>query len=285
MTKVIVTADDLGISTEINYAIEECHRKGILSSSALLVNAPYTRQGIEIAKRLPDLEVGLHLSIVEGLSLRRQRCSITDPEDYFDGICLIRNWKSFVKKYYTRRINFQELEDELELQIQEFLKHFDHIPFINGTQHMHLLPKVWSIVRRLILKYHIKAVRLPSLEFPNRHYANNRLIPLLVFNSLGQLGKFSLRKSIVKSTDKVVGMQYSGKISKEVLVDIIGSLPADASVEIVMHPGYESLTLRNRLPWSYSDFNWDIERNALLSDELKSIVQEKNIRIIQFSDL
>lgn len=95
MFKLIITADDLGIDPNINAAIVDCYKGGLLTCSALLVNAPYIKEGIEIAKAFPNLEVGLHLSFVEGLSLRRTKSRIPDNTFYFEGICLIRNWKTF----------------------------------------------------------------------------------------------------------------------------------------------------------------------------------------------
>ena len=285
MPRLIITADDLGIDPYINSAIVECYKEGLLTCSALLVNAPYSKEGIEIAKKYPNLEVGLHLSIVEGLSLRRVESTVTDDIQYFNDICLIRDWKIFAKKYFLGKINFNELEEELELQILEFLKHFPKIPFINGTQHMHLLPKVWKIVVKLAKKYEIKGIRVPSIEFPNRHYLNSRLLPLVLFNILGQFDRLSLKKSNIKTTNNVIGMQYSGKISQDILLKILKSISKKSTSEIVMHPGYESLTLRKNLPWAYSKFNWDLERQALLSPKIKEFIIKNNIELIKFTDL
>lgn len=284
MPKLIITADDLGIDPRINSGIIECYKEGILKSTALLVNAPYTKEAVSMVKNYPDLEVGLHLSIVEGESLRGTKSTVTDNIPYFSNICLIRDWKQFVKKYVRNEINFNELEEELELQIRQFLKYFPDIPFINGTQHMHLLPKVWKIVLKLAKKYEIRAIRVPSM----RSFELNgltRFIPLLAHNVLGEFARFSLRGSLIKTTERVVGMQYAGQISKFRLLKILLNMPADSVTEIVMHPGYESLTLRENLPWAYSDFNWDIEREALLSVEVRNLLDERNIKLIQFSDL
>jgi predicted glycoside hydrolase/deacetylase ChbG (UPF0249 family) len=283
--KIIITADDLGIAREINKGIIESYKNGITTSSALLMNAPYTEEGVEIASENPDLEVGIHLSIVEGISLRGKKSTITDDLRYFDNkLCLIKDWKSFLKLYFLGRINFSELEEELELQIIKFLKHFKNIPFINGTQHMHILPKVWKIIIRLCLKYNIKAVRLPSLEKPSLLWFNKRLPFLIPFQFLGEKARRDLKKTHVKSPNGALGMQYSGKISETVLLKILKNLP-NKIVEIVMHPGYESPMLRKRLPWSYTNFDWDTERQALQSEKVKKFLEMHNIKLCRFYDL
>ena len=283
--QVIFTADDLGIDIPINEGIIETHRNGLLTSSALLMNVPHTAHGIQHAKENPGLEIGLHLSIVEGISLRGKESSITDPVRYFDNkLCLLRDWKSFLKIYLTGRLNFAELREELELQIIEFRKHFQHIPFLNGTQHMHILPGVWRIVFDLCKKYDVKAVRLPKIQVPSVFWLNKRFPFLLPFQVFGQIARRDLLKAGMKYPDDVLGMQYSGKISEERLLFILKNLPR-GKVEIVMHPGYESRYLRENLPWGYSTFNWETEKAALLSANIREFLKKEEISVINFANL
>jgi chitin disaccharide deacetylase len=285
LKRIIITADDLGIAPEINMGIMESYQHGLLSSAALLMNAPYTHEGIALALQNPGMETGIHLSIVEGISLRGKKSSITEPVGYFGDCCLIRNWKEFMKKYTLGRIDFKELEEELELQILEFLKHFPEIPFLNGTQHLHLLPKVWNLVIKLAVKYRIKAIRTPSLEIPTRLWLNSRLPFIIPFQVLGQYAKVNARKNGIKTPDGVIGLQFSGKISEDVLLNILKYIPENKTTEIVMHPGYDCPGLREKLPGEYSSFNWNIERLALLSVEVKEYMSLNNIQLSKFSVL
>lgn len=283
--KVIITADDLGINSHINRGIIESFQRGILTSTALLMNAPETREGIAMAKQHPDLEVGIHLSIVEGIALRDAVSTITDSIKYFDNkICLIKNWKDFLKKYFLQQINFSELEEELELQIRLFLSHFTHIPFLNGTQHMHIMPGVWSIVLKLAKKYSVRSIRIPGFSRPSVLWINKRLPFIIPFQVLGELARKDCRRNGIKYPLAVEGMQYSGKIDAKKLLLILQKLQAETT-EIVMHPGYESTELRENLPWAYSHFNWDWERMALQSDMVKAYIQENSIKRITFSTL
>lgn len=285
MFRLIITADDLGIDPQINRAIADCFQNGTITSTSLLVNAPSSQEGIHIAKENPGLEIGLHLSIVEGISLRGTKSSITDNSRYFDGICLHRNWKIFLKHYFNGNINFNELEEELELQVIEFLKYRSDIPFVNGTQHMHLLPKVWKIILKLAQKYQIKAIRTPTLEIPNKFWLNSRVFVLIPFSILGHMAKKSLVTTSVKTTDRVIGMQYSGQMSQGIFNEIIKGLMPEISYELIMHPGYHSTSLRENLKENYQKFNWDLERETLMSKETQRILKDKNVQLINFSDL
>ena len=96
MKSIIVTADDLGLDPSINDGIVEAYKNGLVTCSALLMNAPSTDEGIVIAKDNPGLEVGIHLSIVEGFSLRNIHSTITSETSYFEnGICKIQNFEEY----------------------------------------------------------------------------------------------------------------------------------------------------------------------------------------------
>ncbi len=283
--KLIITADDLGLTPEINKGIYEAHRAGLVTCAALLMNAPATDQGIKIARELRTLETGLHLSIVEGISLRNKKSTVTDEIDYFKGnICLIRHWKEFAKKFYLGKINNKELEEELELQFQLFLKSFDNIPFLNGTQHLHILPGVWDIVLKLSLKYQVKAIRLPALSRPNATWLNIKSLFLLPFQLFGEIARRDLKGTNIKVASNVFGMQYSGKINERKFLKLIRSAPFRAS-EIVMHPGYECSQLRHNLPWSYESFDWEMERKTLTSPDVADYISKNLIQLINFSNL
>ena len=64
MTKLlIVNADDFGASPGTNRGILETHRRGIVTSTSLLVNAPGSADAAEQAEFAPELSVGLHADL------------------------------------------------------------------------------------------------------------------------------------------------------------------------------------------------------------------------------
>ena len=64
-TNLIINADDLGMSAEVNAQIEECIKLGVVTSSTLMANAPSFDEGVRIAKQYPQVSVGVHLNIIE----------------------------------------------------------------------------------------------------------------------------------------------------------------------------------------------------------------------------
>lgn len=56
----IVNGDDFGATLGINRGILEAHRRGILTSTSLMVDAPHARQAVASSREAPDLSLGLH---------------------------------------------------------------------------------------------------------------------------------------------------------------------------------------------------------------------------------
>src|SRR6185437_7915469 len=67
--RLIVNADDFGLTSGVNRGIAEAHAKGIVTSSTLMANGPTFSQAIEIARALPDLAIGCHVTLVDGTPL------------------------------------------------------------------------------------------------------------------------------------------------------------------------------------------------------------------------
>jgi len=66
MKYLIVNADDFGATPGINRGICEAHKHGILTSTSLLVDRPWTQEAVELYRNdaeLSDLSVGLHVDL------------------------------------------------------------------------------------------------------------------------------------------------------------------------------------------------------------------------------
>src|SRR5271170_6655410 len=66
--RLIVNADDFGLSHSVNQAVIRAHRDGILTTASLMVNEPGFDEAVKLAKENPKLGVGLHLTLLQGRS-------------------------------------------------------------------------------------------------------------------------------------------------------------------------------------------------------------------------
>jgi len=61
---LIVNADDLGASEGVDRGIEECHRRGVVTSASLMVTGVAAEHAVALSRANPDLAVGLHWDVV-----------------------------------------------------------------------------------------------------------------------------------------------------------------------------------------------------------------------------
>jgi len=64
--RLIVNADDFGISQSANRAILRAHREGILTTTSLMVNGDAAESAVLKARENPKLGIGLHLTLIKG---------------------------------------------------------------------------------------------------------------------------------------------------------------------------------------------------------------------------
>ena len=282
--QLIVTADDLGLSPEVNQGILDAHTQGVVTSTSLLVNAPETEAAVELARQAPELEVGLHWSLVEGHCLLGRESSITDRLRYLGKpICLHRHWKPFVLRYLMGRLSMQELAEELELQVRKFLTYFPEIPFANGTQHMHLLPGVSELIVSLARKYNIRALRVPQ-QIVRTPGLSSRSVFTLLMARLGRRFVQKMENTGILATDAFAGFDMSGAVTADRVLPLLDSLP-QGTCELMTHPGLDCPSLREGLPWGYHDFDWAGERTAMMDPRIRKKIDSLGIRLVRFGDL
>ena len=61
--KLILNADDFGLSPSVNKGIVEAFQQGIISSATMMMNTPYTDEAIELAKKHNLKNIGIHLNL------------------------------------------------------------------------------------------------------------------------------------------------------------------------------------------------------------------------------
>jgi chitin disaccharide deacetylase len=63
--RLIVNADDFGLSVGVNRGIAQAHEQGILTSASLMVRAGHAPAAVAYAQAHPQLSVGLHVDLYE----------------------------------------------------------------------------------------------------------------------------------------------------------------------------------------------------------------------------
>lgn len=126
--KLILNADDFGLSPSVNKGIVEAFQQGFISSATMMMNTPYTDEAIELAKKHNLKNIGIHLNLTYGKSVlpASEVPSLVDENGTFHYVCMLG--------YYTQ---YLDAKKELKAQIEKFLAsgltptHIDHHHYFN----------------------------------------------------------------------------------------------------------------------------------------------------------
>ena len=69
MVKLIFNADDFGISKGVNEAIYRAHTQGVLKSASIMITLKYAQEALDLAKKMPNLNIGLHADLTNEKSI------------------------------------------------------------------------------------------------------------------------------------------------------------------------------------------------------------------------
>ena len=146
LKRLIVTADDFGLTPGVNEAVEEGHRRGILTAASLMVTGEAAEDAVRRAKRMPRLGVGLHLVLVDGTPmLSADRIpELVGPDGRFSADIFAIGVRIFCHRAARRQV-----AAEIRAQLEAFRRTGLALDHVNAHHHFHLHPTVQKELLRL----------------------------------------------------------------------------------------------------------------------------------------
>jgi chitin disaccharide deacetylase len=153
--RLIVNADDCGMSRGISDGILLAHRFGFLTSTSLMVNMPGTAYAVERLAAAPTLSVGIHLNICQGkpISPARDVLSLVDARGDFHPP------PAMIRKLWRWQISVRELEMEFHAQIRWMKSRGLQPTHADSHHHMHIYPAAAAVFARVAASEGIPCVR------------------------------------------------------------------------------------------------------------------------------
>ncbi len=234
MKGLIVTADDFGAAEEVNDAVEQAHREGILTAASLMVSAPAAGDAVARAREMPRLRVGLHLVLVEGRPTLPPS-SVPDLVDA-DGMFRADMTSAAIRMFFLPRVR-RQLEAEIEAQFDAFRATGLDLDHVNTHKHFHLHPTIASAILRVGKRYGLRAIRVPlePHDVLARADPAAKLSPAYVTTPWALLSRARFRAAGLKVPDQVFGLAWSGAMTAARVAGLLENLP-DGLSEIYLHP-------------------------------------------------
>ena len=155
--RLIVNADDCGMSRGITDAVVLAHRYGYLTSTSLMANMPASEYAVERLLKAPPLGVGIHLNICAGKP-------ILSPSDVPTLVGADGNFHpsaAMIRKLWTWRVSPREIESEFRAQIRWAKDHGIAPTHADSHHHMHLYPAATGAFIRALIAEGIRCTRAP----------------------------------------------------------------------------------------------------------------------------
>ena len=287
MRRLIVNADDFGLTRGVNRAIVESHRDGIVTSSTLMANGQAFEDAIAQAKSASRLSVGCHVVLVDGSPVLGGQQASTLFDQKADGGRFYDGLGAFALRAVSGRVDADEIEAEVTAQIRKLQSAGVSVSHLDTHKHTHILPQVLRALLRAARTCGVPAVRNPFgpvrfsilAKYPSLW---KRYSQVTVLNRLGGRFRNSVTNAGMLTTDGTVGVVATGAMDSYLFRSIVDSLP-EGTWELVCHPGYNDAELgsiRTRLRESRA-----LELRLLTSPKALELLVRSGVQLISYRDL
>lgn len=283
--RLILNADDFGLTRGINRAIGELYAAGALTSATLMANGPAFDDAVAVIRASPGLGVGCHVVLTDGTPLSPLH---TVPSLLgADGKNFRANAKDFFLAVLRGKVNEAEIEREALAQIHKLQTAGIPVTHIDTHKHTHILPQVARPVLAAAHAAGVRAIRNPFEPRWNLALGNGTLITRIKLSLLHSLRPrfFALppiRDRRIRTTYGTIGIAATGSLDAAALRAMLDALP-DGLWELVCHPGYNNRDLdavTTRLRQSR-----DIEREALLATFGRKSMNPLTATLVHYGDV
>lgn len=269
--RLIITADDFGLSESVNEGIERAHCEGVLTSASLMVAGPAAADAVRRANTMRNLRVGLHLAVIEGPAvLPPSRIpNLVDADGRFASNAL-QLGASYAFSAGARH----QLADEIRAQFEAFAATGLVLDHADAHKHMHLHPVVGRLMRDIGRDFGLRAIRIPAE--PTAIIARCGTPATLGGRALyawSALLHRRARRGGMTVADAVFGLAWSGHMTAPRLKSLIMNLP-DGISEIYCHPAARrDAAIAALMP----DYEHEAELAALTDPDLRTMLQRFGI--------
>lgn len=263
--RLIINADDFGLTPGVNRAIAELHDAGAITSTTLMATGPAFQQAVDLALARPTLGIGCHIVLTDGVP-------VSHPYDIptllgADGKTFRPSLMDFAQAVLRGTVRQDDILREASAQIQKLQRAGIDITHLDTHKHTHIFPTVARPLLHVAERTGVGAIRNPfepgwslALDHGTRP---RRLVLKLLRHYFGPhfLDEMRRTRQEVGTTDGTVSISATGDLTQRTLAEALAVLPNHGTWELVVHPGYndaalDQVTTRLRA-------HRDVEREAL----------------------
>ena len=310
--RLIVNADDFGLTSGVNQAIAEGHSRGIITSSTLMANGRAFENAAKVARELPQLSIGCHAVLVDGAPVARPeqvRCLLAPVgrealpfEPVRSGaVRAVAATAGGQRKFYDGfgqvalrsvrgKLNKAQIANEVAAQIEKIQRAGIEVSHVDAHKHLHMLPDVAEGIMAGAHETGVRKIRNPFVplrpivmaQVLRRPRLWQRYSEVTLLRSYYHGFKSKLKHYGMTTPDGSFGVVVTGALDIDMFKVVMGCVP-DGTWEFVCHPGYvdeELGQVKTRLRESREK-----ELAVLTSAEARQILADNKIELISYREL
>ena len=288
MRRLIVNADDFGLTPGVNRAIVEAYNNGIVTSATLMANSSAFEEAVPSAAACPKLSVGCHIVLVDGTPLLAEPQVSTligsKKTTFRDSLTV------FAAKALAGRLDPGQIEAEATAQIRKLQSAGIAVTHFDTHKHTHMFPAVLRALLRAAKACGIRALRNPfapprplaASQVLRRPYCWKRYFEVRALSTLRSGFRRAVQDAGNITPDGIFGIVATGSLDLALFEAIVECIP-DGTWEFVCHPGYNDADLRavkTRLRESRAQ-----ELQVLTSAAAREMLSQHGVELISYRDL
>lgn len=277
MKRLIITSDDFGLSSGVNRAVEQAWNDGILTGASIMPGAGAFDEAVQIARRNPDMQVGLHLTLLHGRSVLppSELPGLVDDVGNFSDNPVMAG----IRYFFDKGLHDQ-LKREIEAQILRVIDAGIRLSHIDGHLNIHLHPTIFKILTELMPRYGISTFRMARERLSHNLLFDRSRIPgktieRIIFFFLTENAGAELDRLGIGYAAEVKGLLNSGRMTEGYILNLLEGLK-DGLTEIYFHPGImPDAEISRRMP----DYRHKEELAAITSQAVRKRLQGLQIKL------
>jgi len=274
--RLVVNADDFGLSPAISCGILRAHRDGIVTSASLLGNCDDLPGARAMLAEAPQLGIGVHLALCGGRPVAEADSvrSLLGPDDAFG-----TRGQDFIAAWMKGRIVPAEVERELDAQVARVREAGIAVDHLDTHHHLGFLPVVGRAVEAVARRHGIAGIR-SAVERPTLAWVTDprRGIEAGLLTGLAWLTRRQLGAR--RHGPQSWGYVESGHLDEIRILEIIGRLGPGLH-EIICHPGEEDAAAGESPP----RYQRTAELASLTSAKVRRGITQRGVALCRWGDL
>ncbi|GAC1504496.1 MAG: hopanoid biosynthesis-associated protein HpnK [Terriglobales bacterium] len=286
MRRLIVNADDFGLTPGINRAIVEAHGSGIVTSTTLMANGPAFTAALEQSQSVPTLDIGCHVVLLDGQPVLSSATvpALVDPKRSSD---FRQKLRSFAAMALSGRLPADQVEAEATAQIRKLQSHGISVSHLDTHKHAHVFPQILKPLLRAAVACGVRAIRNPfeiirlSAGMKNLRQWK-RHAQLKILHNLASSFHREVQAAGMLTPTGTIGIAATGVLDEQLFRSLIEGVP-EGTWEFVCHPGYNDVDLkrvRTRLRESRVQ-----ELAILKSANVRELLKSHGIELVSYRSL